>query len=128
MTNGIKFGSGAPSAAFQRIPSVKLDQAKQEVGEKKAASSPPQAVANSLASSISNNNAAGSVLNKISHSVSNKQSKREVAKANQDSAKASVEEVESLARELARKVASSGEEALNAHRTSQDRTHELLRE
>lgn len=129
MTDGIKFGSRAPSASFQRIPSVKLDNATPEKAAKQANTVAPQTLAVSLAPSIVNNKAAGSVLSKISQSLSSRDGRREVARANEDSARASVDEVESLAREIARRVAAGDEGAAEAHRAPPpERAEELLRE
>ena len=121
MTDGIKFGSRAPSTSFQRIPSVKPD-----TPEKAAKQAVPtsQALAGSLASSISNNKAAGTVLGKISDAAAGK---REIAKANRDSSRASLEEVESLAQKIAERVSAGSSEAAEAHRMP-ERADELLRE
>lgn len=124
MTDGIRFGSRAPSTSFQRIPSVKLDN--QPKTDKANATATPQALTVSLASSIDNNKAAGSVLGKISEAAAGR---REIAKANRDSARASLEEVETLAQEIAKRVSSGSSEATEAHRMPEkDRANELLRE
>jgi hypothetical protein len=128
MTDGIRFGQGAGKAFKSLAVDIKHAKPNSDSKPAPAAAQPPTAaLVNHLASSISNNIASGAAIGKIPSAVT-RENKREVAEANSRASKASVEDVENLAKELASRIASDAQSAIQAHKPQANVAHELVSE